>query len=146
MTEKVSGMQSKGKWNKFKLVGSSSYQGSTVFGPYSLCTMTYLCPQFLNYWAPTEPLKCFDCHKEKRPLWTCHLWSFLFAPLSVASFLGRLFFFLSTYSNYLTTAANSNDQFQHQGLDLLCLWVQHFAFCLLRLYLEPWLATLVSLM
>ena len=51
----------------------------------------------------------------------------------MASFLGRLFFFLSTYSNYLTTAANSNDQFQHQGLDLLCLRVQHFEcfFCFL---------------
>ena len=51
-------MKSKGKWNKFKLVGSSSYQGSTVFGPYSLCTMTYLYPQFLkNCLTTIEPLQ-----------------------------------------------------------------------------------------
>ena len=53
---------------------------------------------------------------KKRPLWSCHLGLFF-----IFSFECGKVVFLNTYSNYLKTAANSNDQFQHQDLDLLCL-------------------------
>ena len=85
-----------------------------------------LWPHFLKKCLTTnEPLRsaisALIVISKKRPLWTCHLGSFLFAPLSVASFLGRLFFFLNTYRNYLKAAVNFNDQLQHQDLHLLCL-------------------------
>ena len=51
-------MKSKGKWNKFKLVGSLSYQGSTVFWTLQFMHNDVLCPQFLkNCLTTIEPLQ-----------------------------------------------------------------------------------------
>ena len=77
--------------------------------------------QFMHNERLHSPFNALIVISKKRPLWSSHLGPFFIFSFDGGIIFGKVVFFLNTYSNYLKTAANSNDQFQHQDLDLLCL-------------------------